>query len=487
MVRAAAGAGGARRPVGRRDRRCTGGPRPGTARSWSGLRRLGRVLEHEPADLTATAEAGITLAALQERARHAGTVAPPRSAGAERVDARRHPRGQHGRAPAAGLRHRAGPGHRHPGRGGRRAAGPGGREGREERGGLRPREALHRVPRHARDHRGRDAQAPAAARSRRAPAGRRSPALGAAARAAAALAGLGARPRGGCAPGSRSPPQACGAPRGARRATPRPRCWSCSTAWRRAVRPGAGRGGRAAPGGRAPGRRRAGRGRHRARPRRRARGPPAGARARSPSRRRGSCRRTSGRTWRRPAAAARAAGIRLAAVAHAGHGLVTLILAAGRRGSPARAPRPRPRSRAAARPLGRAAATSSSSGPRSGSARSARCGILRGRPSPLMRGTQGPARPRGPPQPRALRRRDLTAGARAPRMTTSHATPRPRRPAARPGCWPSSSTAHLLQCVHCGFCLPTLPDVRGARPGAGLAARPDLPHQGPRGRARRPH
>jgi glycolate oxidase FAD binding subunit len=31
-----------------------------------GLRRLGRVLEHEPADLTATAEAGITLAALQD-------------------------------------------------------------------------------------------------------------------------------------------------------------------------------------------------------------------------------------------------------------------------------------------------------------------------------------------------------------------------------------------------------------------------------------
>jgi glycolate oxidase FAD binding subunit len=41
-----------------------------------GLRRLGRVLEHEPADLTATAEAGITLEALQTTLRAQGQWLP---------------------------------------------------------------------------------------------------------------------------------------------------------------------------------------------------------------------------------------------------------------------------------------------------------------------------------------------------------------------------------------------------------------------------
>ena len=42
----------------------------------------------------------------------------------------------------------------------------GGGQGREERGGLRPREALHRLARHARHHRRRDAQAAPPARGR---------------------------------------------------------------------------------------------------------------------------------------------------------------------------------------------------------------------------------------------------------------------------------------------------------------------------------
>ena len=42
------------------------GAPPGDGAVVLGLRRLNRVLEHEPADLTATAEAGITLAALQD-------------------------------------------------------------------------------------------------------------------------------------------------------------------------------------------------------------------------------------------------------------------------------------------------------------------------------------------------------------------------------------------------------------------------------------
>jgi glycolate oxidase FAD binding subunit len=41
-----------------------------------GLRRLGRILEHEPADLTATAEAGITLERLQESLRARGQWLP---------------------------------------------------------------------------------------------------------------------------------------------------------------------------------------------------------------------------------------------------------------------------------------------------------------------------------------------------------------------------------------------------------------------------
>ena len=45
-----------------------------------GLKRLNRVLEHVPGDLTATVEAGITLGALQLDARRAGPVALPRPA-----------------------------------------------------------------------------------------------------------------------------------------------------------------------------------------------------------------------------------------------------------------------------------------------------------------------------------------------------------------------------------------------------------------------
>ena len=43
----------------------------------------------------------------------------------------------------------------------------------------------------------------------------------------------------------------------------------------------------------------------------------------------------------------------------------------------------------------------------------------------------------------------------------------------------------IASCVHCGFCLPTLPDLRHAGRGDGLAARAHLPDEGgARGRAR---
>jgi glycolate oxidase FAD binding subunit len=64
VVRLAAGAGVPVVPWGGGTQMSRGAP-PGDGALVVGLRRLGRVLEHVPGDLTATAEAGITLAALQ--------------------------------------------------------------------------------------------------------------------------------------------------------------------------------------------------------------------------------------------------------------------------------------------------------------------------------------------------------------------------------------------------------------------------------------
>src|SRR5262245_41401242 len=64
VVRTAAGAGVAVIPWGGGTQISRGAP-PRDGALIVGLRRLGRVLEHEPADLTATVEAGITLRALQ--------------------------------------------------------------------------------------------------------------------------------------------------------------------------------------------------------------------------------------------------------------------------------------------------------------------------------------------------------------------------------------------------------------------------------------
>jgi glycolate oxidase FAD binding subunit len=65
VVGAAAGAGVPVVPWGGGSQMHRGAP-PRDGALVVGLRRLGRVLEHEPADLTATVEAGITLATLQE-------------------------------------------------------------------------------------------------------------------------------------------------------------------------------------------------------------------------------------------------------------------------------------------------------------------------------------------------------------------------------------------------------------------------------------
>ncbi len=167
-ARGARGRGGRRAgaPVGRRDPDGLAARRRGTAPSSSGLRRLARVVEHEPGDLTATVEAGITLDALQAALGARGQWLPldPPAPGvatlggvlaANTAGPRRH-----------GLRHRPRPRHRPPDRGGGRPADPRRRQGREERGRLRPREALHRLARHARHHRRRDAEAPSPARGR---------------------------------------------------------------------------------------------------------------------------------------------------------------------------------------------------------------------------------------------------------------------------------------------------------------------------------
>ena len=110
-----------------------------------GLKRLDRLLEHEPGDLTATVEAGITLGRAPGRAGRARPVALARSARRRAGHAGRHPRRQRlGPAPPS-LRHRARPADR-PHRGhGRRRARARRRQGREERGRLRPPEALHRL------------------------------------------------------------------------------------------------------------------------------------------------------------------------------------------------------------------------------------------------------------------------------------------------------------------------------------------------------
>ena len=81
VVRAAAAAGVPVVPWGGGTQMSRGAP-PRDGALVVGLRRLGRVLEHEPGDLTATAEAGITLDALQAALGDARPVAAARSAGA---------------------------------------------------------------------------------------------------------------------------------------------------------------------------------------------------------------------------------------------------------------------------------------------------------------------------------------------------------------------------------------------------------------------
>jgi glycolate oxidase FAD binding subunit len=71
VVREAAAAGAAIVPWGGGTAVAVGAP-PARAGVVLGLRRLSRVLEHEPGDLTATAEAGLTLAALQSALRARG-------------------------------------------------------------------------------------------------------------------------------------------------------------------------------------------------------------------------------------------------------------------------------------------------------------------------------------------------------------------------------------------------------------------------------
>ena len=170
--------GGGGRPDGRRGRRgdlCRGAAAPpSTVGAPAAARRHrarpappGRLVEHEPGDLTATVEAGLTLAILQDCAAGARAVALARSAGRRARDrsggviaanasgARRHLYGTV-RDLLIGLTvvtadgaHRA-----------RR------RQGREERGRLRPAQALRRLLGHAGHRRGRDLQAAPAARRR---------------------------------------------------------------------------------------------------------------------------------------------------------------------------------------------------------------------------------------------------------------------------------------------------------------------------------
>ena len=91
-------------------------------------------------------------------------------------------------------------------------------------------------------------------------------------------------------------------------------------------------------------------------------------------------------------ATAEAAGFELAAVAHAGHGQVTLVLAAA---APRPGRRPPPCWPNGARPRGHAAAISPSSGRRSACARSVRCGIRPGASIGLMRGLKTRLDPQG--------------------------------------------------------------------------------------------
>ena len=84
------------------------------------MRRLNRVLAHAHGDLTATVEAGATLARRERRACRARTVAAARSAVRGRGDDRRHPRDQRQRPAAPPVRHAARSDHRHPARDDRR-------------------------------------------------------------------------------------------------------------------------------------------------------------------------------------------------------------------------------------------------------------------------------------------------------------------------------------------------------------------------------
>ena len=107
------------------------------------------MLEYEPGDLTVIVEAGIAARALQARARRARPAALARSA--RRADARRVPARGPLRPAAPPLRHDARPRARRDGRARRRHARELGRQGRQERRRLRPRQALLRLARAARD------------------------------------------------------------------------------------------------------------------------------------------------------------------------------------------------------------------------------------------------------------------------------------------------------------------------------------------------
>ena len=152
LLRTLGGTGGHPRPRRRHEARA-GRRRASRSRSRSSTDGLGRVVEHDEGDFTAVLEAGMPLAEAQERcrARRARCSRSTRRSATATAATLGGVLATADSGPAAPpLRRRARPRRRDHRRAVGRLAGQGGRAGHQERRGLRPRQALRRLVRHAR-------------------------------------------------------------------------------------------------------------------------------------------------------------------------------------------------------------------------------------------------------------------------------------------------------------------------------------------------
>ena len=151
-----------RRRAGRKRARTSTSARRRGATTWRcRCAGLDEIVAHDAGDMTVTAQAGVTLAALNERLARRRAVAAGRSAARGGDHAGRSDRRRPQRAAAPRARQGARPADRPAGGAGGRLAGSRRRSRGQERRRLRSAQAVRRLVRHPRSNRGSDLQGPA--------------------------------------------------------------------------------------------------------------------------------------------------------------------------------------------------------------------------------------------------------------------------------------------------------------------------------------